>query len=258
MTISAFSKFGLVAQASVGIMFLTRLRLPIGAAWPDDALARAAWSFPVAGALVGVLGAGAAFIASALGLPHPVAALVALAVTMLATGALHEDGLADSADGLGGGRTAERKLEIMKDSRIGTYGVLALLLSVGLRAACLSVLLDEGGWRFVGGLIAAHAVARAGLPMLMRTLRPARPGGLGASAGTPSPGAARGAALLGLLAALAGLGVAHGLAAALLAIGGVAVIAGLARRQIGGYTGDILGAAEQVAEIAVLLAAAAQ
>jgi adenosylcobinamide-GDP ribazoletransferase len=249
--------FGLLAQASAGLMFLTRLRVPIRGPWPDDALARAAWSFPLAGVVVGALGAVAALLSRWLGLPLPVAALAALTVTILTTGALHEDGLADTVDGLGGGRTVARKLEIMKDSRIGTYGALALLLSVAIRASCLVTLVGEGAWPAAGGLIAAHAVARAGLPTLMRGLVPVRPGGLGAMAGAPSPGAALAAALLGLGAALFGLGFWHGLLAFLLAAGALAGIAILARRQIGGYTGDILGAAEQAAEIAVLLAAAA-
>jgi adenosylcobinamide-GDP ribazoletransferase len=249
--------FGLLAQASAGLMFLTRLRVPIRGPWPDDALARAAWSFPLAGALVGGLGAGAALSARWLGQSGPVAALAALTATMLVTGALHEDGLADAVDGLGGGRTVARKLEIMKDSRIGSYGALALLLSVGMRGACVVTLLGQGAWAVAGGLIAAHAVARAGLPTLMRALVPVRPGGLGAMAGAPAAGIALVATLFGLAIALVGLGFWRGLFASLLAVAAMAGVAMLARRQIGGYTGDILGAAEQAAEIAVLLAAAA-
>jgi adenosylcobinamide-GDP ribazoletransferase len=233
--------FGLLAQASAGLMFLTRLRVPIRGPWPDDALARAAWSFPLAGALVGGLGAGAALSARWLG----------------QSGALHEDGLADAVDGLGGGRTVARKLEIMKDSRIGSYGALALLLSVGMRGACVVTLLGQGAWAVAGGLIAAHAVARAGLPTLMRALVPVRPGGLGAMAGAPAASIALVATLFGLVTALVGLGFWRGLFASLLAVAAMAGVAMLARRQIGGYTGDILGAAEQAAEIAVLLAAAA-
>ena len=238
-------------------MFLTRLRLPIRMSWPDDALARASWSFPLVGALIGAFGAGAGLAASSLGLPVSVAALVALAATMLLTGALHEDGLADTADGFGGGRTIEQKLAIMKDSRIGTYGVLALLVSVALRASCLVAVLGQGRWPFLGALVAAHAVGRAGLPTLMRGLEPVRPGGLGAMAGLPSISVSVAAALVGLGLLLAGLGFWRGVLTAPLAVAAMAAVAMLARRQIGGYTGDVLGAAEQTAEIAVLLAAGA-
>jgi adenosylcobinamide-GDP ribazoletransferase len=250
--------FGRRDQLIVGFLFLTRFRLPASAAWPENALAHAAWSFPVVGAVVGLLGGGVALLAQRLGLPVPAAALLGLAATLLATGALHEDGLADTADGLGGGQTRERKLEIMRDSRIGSYGALALLMSLGLRAAALSTLLGGDGGIVLGAMIAAHAVSRAGLPAIMHFIDPARPGGLAAGAGRPGFDNVRAAAVLGVLATLAGLGWWRGLAALLAALAAFAATAMLARRQIGGYTGDVLGAAQQVAEAAVLLAAATQ
>src|SRR5262249_50123562 len=138
-------------------------RLPLAHAFPiaSGDIARASWAMPVAGALVGALGALAYWIAIRLGLPPLVAAAVALATGLVATGCLHEDGLADTADGFGGnGR--ERKLEIMRDSRLGTYGACALLMSLLLRWSALASIADARNAALA--LVAAHAAARAPLP----------------------------------------------------------------------------------------------
>jgi adenosylcobinamide-GDP ribazoletransferase len=169
---------------------------------------------------------------------------------------LHEDGLADTADGFFGGHDREEKLAILRDSRQGTYGVLAIVISVLLRAAALAGIGDaiHAGL----ALIAAHAVSRAALPPAMMGLTPARPDGLGATAGTPRAGGAIAAALIGAAIALAALGPVRGTVS--LGLTGVIVfaMAKLARRQIGGYTGDVLGAFQQVGEIVILLAASAR
>jgi adenosylcobinamide-GDP ribazoletransferase len=250
--------FGPRDQLVVGFLFLTRLRLPAPDHWPPDAVARAAWAFPVVGVALGLLGGAVALAALRLGLPPAAAALLGLGAAMLATGALHEDGLADTVDGFGGGQTPEDKLRIMRDSRVGSYGVLALLIALGLRTAALTVLLGGAPVMVLGAMVAAHAVSRAGLPAIMHGLNPARPGGLAASAGKPDLTVVQAAAALGLLIALAGLGWWRGLAAVIIGGGAMAGTAMLARRQIGGYTGDVLGAAQQAAEAAVLLVAAAQ
>jgi adenosylcobinamide-GDP ribazoletransferase len=252
------ASFGPRDQLVVGFLFLTRLRLPAPSGWPEDAVARAAWAFPVVGAVIGLLGGGVALLAQRLGLPTVAAALIGLAATMLATGALHEDGLADTVDGLGGGKDRERKLEIMRDSRVGSYGVLALVIGVGLRVSALSALLGAGPVAVLGAMAAAHAVSRAGLPAIMHGLDPARPGGLGAGAGRPAAPIAQAAAGIGVAIVLAALGWWRGIFALAAAAAAMAATATLARRQIGGYTGDVLGAAQQVAEAAVLLVAAAQ
>ncbi len=234
--------------------FLTRL--PLGAA-PDRALgslAQASWAFPLVGVLIGVLGALAFKVAALLGLPTLVAAFIAILATILVTGGLHEDGLADTADGFGGGTDRESKLAIMRDSRSGAYGVLALLFSVGLRSAALAAI--AGGGSVLAALIAAHAVSRGALPLVLRGLEPARSDGLGAEAGRPEPTIAWTAGVLGAIAALLALGLWSGLLALLFAGAAMALVAALARRQIGGYTGDVLGAIEQTGEIVVLLAAA--
>ena len=172
------------------------------------------------------------------------------------TGALHEDGLADTADGFFGGRDREEKLAIMRDSRQGTYGVLAIVFSVLLRTAALAGIGDviHAGL----ALIAAHAASRAALPAAMWGLAPARPDGLGATAGRPRAGGAIAAALIGTAIILAALGPVRGAIALCLACAIVFALIELARRQIGGYTGDVLGAFQQIGEIVILLAASAR
>ncbi len=214
-------------------------RLPIGAAAPGEGAVAAA-----AFLLAELLGCG----------PGPAAFLTVLA-GLLITGAFHEDGLADTADGFMGGRDREAKLAIMGDSRHGTFGVLALVLSIGLRAAALGTI----GEPIHAGLalLAAHAFSRAALPATMRALAPARTDGLGAMAGQPSVTVVSIAAVIGIVIAIAALGPAAGVTALILAGGAVALAALLARRQIGGYTGDVLGAFQQTGEIVMLLVAAA-
>jgi len=169
---------------------------------------------------------------------------------------LHEDGLADTADGFGGGRDRAAKLAIMRDSRVGTYGVAALVFSIGLRVATLHAIGDpiHAGL----ALVAAHAASRGFLGLAMWRLDPAREDGLGAAAGRPGTGAALTAVLLGAVIAICCLGPVRGIVALALAGVAVAAMAVLARRQIGGYTGDVLGAFQQIGEIVMLLVAAAQ
>ncbi len=219
------------------------------------ALGRVAWTFPVIGAGVG-LAAGLAFaLARGLGLGAMAAGIVAVIVAVALTGALHEDGLADTADGLGvrGGR--EDRLAALRASGIGAFGVLALILVTLGRVAALAQIGD--GAEALGALIAAGALSRAALAPLMHAVPAARGDGLSASAGAPTIEAA--ALALAIGAGLAWL--ATGFVAVLvgLIVGG-ALLAGLAllaRRLFGGQTGDVLGAAQQVGELAVLLAVAA-
>jgi adenosylcobinamide-GDP ribazoletransferase len=242
----------------VAARFLTRLPLdrpqdppsPI----PARPVAAAMRAFPLVGILVGIVGWLVYALADALALPAAASALLAVAATVAVTGALHEDGLADTADGFGGGAERVRKLAIMRDSRSGAYGVLALVFSVGLRVAALSVLMPP---RAGLALIAAHAVSRAGLPAVMRWLEPARDDGLGAAAGRPDDAAVLWCLASAFVIALLCLGGGTGLAGLVVTAAAMAAVAALARRQIGGYTGDVLGAAQQIGEIAMLLTAAA-
>ena len=235
--------------------FFTRLPVnpePVG----EWRLADSAWAFPLVGAGIGAAATLVLLLAQLIGLPGWPAALLSVLAGIVLTGALHEDGLADTADGFFGGRDREEKLAILRDSRQGTYGVLAIVLSVLLRTAALAVIGDviHAGL----ALVAAHAASRAALPAAMIGLAPARHDGLGAMAGTPRMGGAIAAALIGAAIALAALGPVRGIIALCLAGAIVFSLAEVARRQIGGYTGDVLGAFQQVGEIVVLLAASAR
>jgi adenosylcobinamide-GDP ribazoletransferase len=238
---------------SVSILFCTRLPLKRSRPFAEAEIARAAWAFPLAGFVVGVIGAVIYVLASRAGVPPWPAAGLAVAATLAATGGLHEDGLADTADGFGGGTTREEKLAIMRDARIGTYGVCALILSFLIRVGALASLTDPAA--VAAALIGAHAAARALLPLLMFFLPPARSEGLSHTAGTPARENAAAAGVLGFLILIGCIGFGPAAATAIVLAIVLAIIARLSAAQIGGQTGDVCGALEQVGEIAVLLAA---
>jgi len=234
-----------------GFTLLTRAPCLPETDWGPDA--RVARAFPLVGAFVGLCGAVVFAAASALGIPALPAATLAVAATVLVSGALHEDGLADCADGFGGGGDRQQKLAIMRDSRIGTYGVLALVLSVTLRIGLLAAFPDP--LAAAAALIGAHSLARGGLPAAMFALPPARSDGLGHAAGTPTSTDVLTAIGIGALVCLLLVGPLTAIAllfAALATTYGAMVVA---RRQIGGYTGDVLGLIEQLLEIVLLLGA---
>ncbi|HTU54276.1 MAG TPA: adenosylcobinamide-GDP ribazoletransferase [Acetobacteraceae bacterium] len=247
---------GVLSELVAAFILLTRL--PLGrftADRPTVAIARSVWAFPLAGAAAGALGGAAYAGATLAGVPPGVGAVAALAVMVLFTGALHEDGLADSADGFGGGRTPEHKLEIMRDSRIGSFGAIALILSLAARWAAIAAI--GRPLHVLSALVVAASLGRAGMVVLPLALGPARSDGL--AFGLQGPDRVR---------TLAGFAIAILLAAMLLpprtalrAIAGALVaslaVAWLARSQIGGYTGDVLGAASVVTEcVAIGLIAA--
>lgn len=236
-----------LSAPAVAAMFLTRL--PVAA--PQAELAGAVSAFPIVGMAVGALGGGTFWLAALAGLPELACALVALAATAVATGALHEDGLADAADGLAG-RSADESIRIMRDSHIGSYGVLAMIFSVGLRAAALAAIADP--LAVVLAMTVVGAVSRAAMPIVMLALPKATETGLGAAAGRPA--VLDTAFAIGFSAALALVLLESAGTAAILLAAAVATVAvaALARRRLGGYTGDILGAVQQAAEITALLA----
>lgn len=232
---------------------LTRLPLPPLPLAPSAAGRPAVWAWPVVGATLGAICALAGQSALALGLPVGLAAAIVLGVAAALTGALHEDGLADCADGFWGGWTRERRLEIMKDSHIGSYGVLALIVTCLARWSAVVALLAGGYW---AALIAATALSRAPMAGLMALLPNARGHGLSATIGRPSGGAALVASAVALVLAL-GLAGTAALPMAL-AVAGVTIgLGALARAKIGGQTGDVLGASQQLGELAALAAACA-
>ena len=236
-----------------GVLFLTRLRYGASDSASGGGIAEAAWAFPLVGILVGFIGAVVFALVQKIGLPAWPAAALSVAATMAVTGCLHEDGLADTTDGFGGGTTRDQKLTIMRDSRIGTYGVCALAIAIILRVSALAILGAAGP--VMVALIAAHGASRAVMPVFMMCVPPARRDGLSAGAGRPPQTSAAAAAVIGVLILLLCLGLGHGLVALIvLAIAG-ALLGWLSRDQIGGQTGDVLGAVEQAGEIAVLLIA---
>jgi adenosylcobinamide-GDP ribazoletransferase len=245
---------GISTDLKTGLAFCTSLPLARSAPGSGADVARASWTFPIAGAVVGIIGALVYWLADSVGLHPFVSGALALAATVLATGCLHEDGLADTIDGFGGGATPEQKLAIMRDSSIGAYGASALALSLMLRAGAIASLAEPA--LVTPALIAAHAGARATMPLFMRLVPRARHDGLSADVGQPSVGSAWLASLLGLIALWLALGFSGALVACLLVAIGTGLIAWLSRRQIGGQTGDVLGALEQVNEILILLVAA--
>jgi adenosylcobinamide-GDP ribazoletransferase len=240
-------------EFKASLLFLTRLRYGSPATESGAALAPAVWAFPIAGVIVGSIGAVVYGLADRMDLPNWPAAALALAATMVVTGCLHEDGLADTVDGFGGGSTREGKLDIMRDSRIGAYGVCALVLSILLRASALASLSVSA--LVVPALIAAHAAARTALPVFMHFIPPARSDGLSAVAGRPAGERTALAVVLGVLILVFCLGPLAGLEAIILLAIAVALLAWLSLSQIDGQTGDVLGAVEQVSEIVVLLVA---
>ena len=245
---------GLTTDLRTGLAFCTSLPLAYSAPSSGADVARASWTFPIVGAVVGMVGALVYWLADGVGLHPFVAGVLALAATVLITGCLHEDGLADTVDGFGGGATPDRKLEIMRDSSIGAYGASALALSLMLRAGAIASLADPA--LVAPALIAAHAGARATLPIFMRLVPRARHDGLSADAGRPPPMGAVLAGLLGVIALGLCLGLVGALDALLLVAAATGLMAWLCLRQIGGQTGDVLGALEQVSEILILLVAA--
>lgn len=236
------------------IGFFTRLSVP-AYRLADDGFARALWAAPIAGLVPAFIGALVLALPYGLGVPALGSAAFALGAMLLVTGALHEDGLADVADGFGGGATRERKLAIMKDSFIGSYGVAALVISLLARGALLAALAPFGFWTALGAQIAAHCASRALLPWMLQDLPNARGSGVSAGVGAVPRDSATLALGIGAIALLP-LGIGAAIAAAVLLLLTYFIVRTLAQKQIGGQTGDVLGALQQAAEITVLVVAA--
>ena len=257
---SAFHPLGALLQC---LRFYSRLPVPV---LPGEGDPHRLPDFRVvprmigpAGLIIGLVPAGVLLLFHSLGLSPLVTAFLTLGASMLTTGAFHEDGLADMADGFGGGATPSRRLEIMTDSRIGTFGGVALVVSTGLRAALLAALLDlVGAWATAAALLAFNAWSRAVGLMPLALLKPAKPDGKSAAVGEPTR------PTLGIALALAG-----GLAASLLLMAGFPVrlialslfvgraiallINAWSQTMIGGQTGDVAGGITLLAEMAGLI-----
>ena len=236
--------------------FMLLTRLPVGRFGSGSSdLAGAVWAFPVVGLVVGLIGGFVYWLLHYFGVPVWLAASWAMAAILIVTGAFHEDGLADTADGFGGGRTRERKLEIMRDSRIGSYGAAALALSLLMRIGTLAAL--ERPHAVLVALIAAAMAGRAAMIVPLLFLSPARTDGMASGMGhVPRWSAALGLTLIGLVLLLV---VPIGGAFVAVVAAGMAALAvtQIARAQIGGHTGDVLGAAEVAVECVTLTVLAA-
>jgi adenosylcobinamide-GDP ribazoletransferase len=246
-----------VAELVHSAKFLTRVPIPFSRTLDAPPLAETMRMFSVIGALLGCAIAMVLLAGRYLHLPDHLSAILAVAFGLLLTGALHEDGLADTADGLGGGKTRERRLEIMRDSRIGTYGALALFVAVGARAACFAAIVDQNAIAVVVVLAASQSFSRAMVVDLLWATRPARLDGLSAYAGQPRRSVAMFAIAVGLfLTLLAGSFTSFENAVLALGIGlaATASIRAAAIKLLGGQTGDICGATQVTCEIVMLTA----
>jgi adenosylcobinamide-GDP ribazoletransferase len=236
----------MLSDLRLAFRFLTRL--PIDSAdWQPGDLGRASWVFPLVGVLIG-LAAGVVYaLGRGLGLTPLIAGVAAVATSVILTGALHEDGLADMADGLGG-KEKEQRLAIMRDAHIGTYGVVTLTLTLIARVAAISYL--SGTATVLAALVVAHAAGRTAIGLPLAMLPAAREDGLGAEAGRPSwEWVAAAVGLVGLAVVVVGF---KGLLAVLLAFAAAVIVGLIAWRKFGGQTGDVLGAAEQAGEVIAL------
>jgi len=237
------------ADLIAGFGLLTRLPMPRGI--QGSPLGRSVWTWPLVGLVVGAIGAGVYALALHCHLWPLIAATLAVLVMAAITGALHEDGLADTADGIGGGSTPERRLAIMKDSRIGSFGAMALIGSFALRVFTITQIAEP---RVVAAIVIAAAVlGRAAMPGVLMLSPAARPEGLAASLGMPDRARIGAGWLIAAILCLIFLAPHHAVAAV---IGAVVVAFGMAaagRKMLGGYTGDTLGATEQLTECVVLL-----
>ena len=212
--------------------------------------ADAVWAYPVVGAAIGAIGGAVYWVANSLSVPPALAAICALIAMILATGAMHEDGLADFADGLAGD-TKERSLSIMRDHQIGTYGVIALMLSLAIRATAVTLIAEPQ--IVLAALIGAGAASRLSAVLIMTALPPARKDGLSASVGNPTAGLAGIALLLTLVIAWLVLPFGVSLLLILSAIVSAIVLGRVALTRLGGQTGDALGASSQICECLSLI-----
>lgn len=229
------------------VQYFTRMPVPAWVGHAQEQLDGAARYFPAVGWFVGAAGAAVLWAAS-LCLPAPLPAILSTAATLWLTGAFHEDGLADTFDGLGGGATRERALDIMKDSRLGTYGAIALILVLLLKIAALNAMpIDLAAAALLGG----HAWSRSCAVTLLYTARYVG----SAEHSRAKPVAQRmhswelcqAVAFGALPLALCGVRVLAGVAASLATLGW---LARWFQRRLGGYTGDTLGATQQISEVA--------
>lgn len=237
-----------INQLLLAISFLTRL--PIGKRdFTGLKLANSSWAFPLVGAIVGAWGWAVYASAISIGISPIISAWLAIFFQIIFTGGLHEDGLADTADGLASGRNQEQKLSIMRDSRIGSYGVIALLIAISLRANAIAIFPAHSLLFFV----AAGATSRVLIVLIMRAVPNASTKGLSASAGRPTGKQTIFSLLIGFLSLLIATSFLNAIFCIIIIAIIFFVIRKIARQNFGGITGDVLGASQQIIEVVLLL-----
>lgn len=241
------------ASFLLAVQFLTRVPVGLSGLYSPDRMAASVRYYPLVGVLIGAACVAVFYLAD-LVFPHALSVLLTLAAGLLLTGAFHEDGLADTFDGIGGGLTRERALEIMKDSRLGTYGTLALALAIAIKAAALMAL---SPFLIICALIAGHGLSRLSSVLVIATSRYVRQEGTGKPVAAGASRVSLAVALLtgGLIiavwcATLAPIALVFAGAGLLL---GHAVMRLFFEPKLGGYTGDTLGAVQQLSEIGFYL-----
>mgnify|MGYP001627823315 CR=1 FL=1 len=246
-------------ETTRSIAFLSRLPVSDGMFGPEPwKISGAAGVFPLAGIVIALPAALLATLLGWLDIPSALTALLTLAAMVLVTGALHEDGLADCADAFGAGGARSRMLDILKDSRIGAYGTLAMIFSIGLRGVALTALIAVGPPLATAlTILAAAALSRGLMVWHWRRLPAARTDGVSAGAGRPVPDAAYLAlaigGLAGLLLPIAQSGFFAALVAVLLAVLATELWTRYVDKKLAGQTGDTIGAAQQIAETVFLV-----
>ena len=242
----------------LAVHFLTRIPTPFEIDYSPERLNAASRYYPIVGAIIGTVAALAFGIAN-LALPTIVAVLIATAATALLTGAFHEDGLADTFDGISGAYDRARSLEIMTDSRIGTFGALALIIVISTKVAALSSLSDTT--TIITALIAAHIISRTSIVIVQATSTYARETGIAGPQNQPFKPINTIIATLTALVTIAALALIVSPSAALLAtasaITGHILIRLYFQPKLKGHTGDTLGATQQITELAIYIALAA-
>ena len=233
--------------------FLLRIPLPFSGTDWSKGLGTAIRAFPVVGAFIGAIGAIIMLLLTNTALSPLNCGFLVIGAQILITGALHEDGLADFTDGLGGGKNREERLRIMRDSFVGTFGILILICSVGLRVTALASLIEK---EFVAALLAAGIFSRALIPIVMSILNPAQNNGLGASAQKPEISATVTACAIGIISIFFFLNFNQAITACILCLILLTILMFVAHSRLGGYTGDVLGASQQVTETAILISVA--
>ncbi|NQX79855.1 MAG: adenosylcobinamide-GDP ribazoletransferase [Hyphomicrobiaceae bacterium] len=243
-----------VEDIALAMTFTTLFPYPNNWIRTDRRLAEAIWAIPLIGGVIGSLGGGLMIVLSEIGFDPALCGVFAIAAMTLTTGALHEDGLADFCDGIGGGCSVEHRLKIMHDSQIGTYGTLALILSFALLLSLIEELwYSLDAWHFLLVLISAKAISRSSSVLLFIFLLPARDDGLAVFFGRPG----RVNLILTMIWPLCVAFTILGLKAAALTCGALTmtlIVALIAYKYLGGYTGDVLGASIYLSLIASLTA----